>query len=210
MRVSLNAVWQPNCWAWDCFLHGDEIRWKLSKEKNKLRRLPAGCDPFSHTFYKTWRRCQMSPLCVNFTRDKCWWESKQDCCMDQMKVKKIAPSCIIASEKPLSSPSVSSIPRPRARIFLFLFIFPVYCNHAILSCRFSSHTKPPSLPHPRFFFFSLWGFKRPERIKGFYFRAHLRLLGRDSNISSLIKNRPWKGPIMLCFGRCIWSLVLLE
>lgn len=88
MRVSLNAVWQPNCWAWDCFLHGDEIRWKLSKEKNKLRRLPAGCDPFSHTFYKTWRRCQMSPLCVNFTRDKCWWESKQDCCMDQMKVKK--------------------------------------------------------------------------------------------------------------------------
>lgn len=43
---------------------------------------------------------------------------------------------------------------------------------------------------PPYYFFHLRGFKRPECIKGFYFTAHLKLLRRGSDISSLIKIWP--------------------
>lgn len=116
--------------------------------------------------------------------------------MEQTEVKKIAPSSIITCGNPLSSPQVSSILRPQARIFLFLFIFLVFCNHAILSCRLSSHRSHPAPQASKstspYCFFHPQGFKRPKCIKGFYFMAHFRLLHRGLDISSLIKTWPKK------------------
>lgn len=115
----------------------------------------------------------------------------------------MAPFCIIASEKPLSSPQVSSIPQPQARIFLFLFIFLVFCNHAILSCRLSSlrsHRAPrASKSTSHNCFFHLWGLKRPKCIKGFYVMAHFRWLHRGLDISSLIKPANFRNLITLSF-----------